>query len=71
MKTYLQVALFFAATQLLGIFAGVVLIQGAMANEDLLALSVAPMPDSNDPANALFFLLYILVGAALVILAAR
>ncbi|MFA6214882.1 MAG: presenilin family intramembrane aspartyl protease [Candidatus Micrarchaeia archaeon] len=71
MKTYLQVALFFAVTQVLGIFAGVVLIQGAMANEELLALSVAPMPDSNDPANALFFLVYILVGAGMVMLAAR
>ena len=71
MKTYLQVALFFALTQIIGIYAGVVLIQGAMANKDLLALSVAPMPDSNDPANALFFLGYILVGAVMVILVSR
>jgi len=71
MKTYLQVALFFALTQLIGIYAGVVLIQGAMANNDLLALSVAPMPNANDPMNALFFLGYILLGAVMVILAAR
>jgi presenilin-like A22 family membrane protease len=71
MKTYLQVALFFALTQIIGIYAGVVLIQGAMANEDLLALSVAPMPTANDPMNALFFLGYILLGAVMVILAAR
>jgi len=71
MKTYLQVALFFALTQIIGIYAGVVLIQGAIANEDLLALSVAPMPTANDPMNALFFLVYILFGAVMIILVAR
>ena len=71
MKTYLQVALFFALTQVIGIYAGVVLIQGAIANEDLLALSVAPMPTANDPMNALFFLAYILFGAVMIILVAR
>jgi len=71
MKTYLQVALFFALTQIIGIYAGVVLIQGAIANEDLLALSVAPMPTANDPMNALFFLAYILFGAVMIILVAR
>jgi len=71
MKTYLQVALFFALTQLIGIYAGVVLIQGAISNPDIQSLSVAPIANANDPANALFFLVYILIGAALVILAAR
>jgi len=71
MKTYLQVALFFAITQLLGIFAGAVLINAAIANEEVRSLSVAPMPDADDPANALFFLGYILFGAVAVVLAAR
>jgi len=71
MKTYLQVALFFALTQLLGIYAGVVLINAAMANEDIQSLSVAPLADADDPANALFFLAYILFGAGMIILAAR
>ncbi len=71
MKTYLQVALFFALTQIIGIFAGIVLIQGAMANPDIQSLSVAPMPNANDPANALFFLGYILIGAVMVILVSR
>ncbi|MFA6907902.1 MAG: presenilin family intramembrane aspartyl protease [Candidatus Micrarchaeia archaeon] len=71
MKTYLQVALFFALTQVIGIYAGVVLIQGAMANPDIQSLSVAPMPTANDPLNAVFFLAYILFGAVMVILAAR
>ncbi|MFA6328573.1 MAG: presenilin family intramembrane aspartyl protease [Candidatus Micrarchaeia archaeon] len=71
MKTYFQVALFFALTQIIGIYAGVVLIQGAMTNPDIQSLSVAPMPTANDPMNALFFLGYILFGAVAVILAAR
>jgi presenilin-like A22 family membrane protease len=71
MKTYLKVALFFALTQIIGIYAGVSLINAAMQNPDIQELSVAPMPDANDPANALFFLLYILLGAAMVIFVAR
>jgi len=71
MKTYLQVALFFALTQLLGIYAGASLITAAMTNPDIQELSVAPMPDANDPVNALFFLAYILFGAVMVILVAR
>ena len=71
MKTYIKVALFFALTQIIGIYAGVSLINAAMENPDIQELSVAPMPDANDPANALFFLLYILFGAAMVILVAR
>jgi len=71
MKTYLQVALFFALTQILGIYAGVVLIHAAVANPGISELSVAPMPSSNDPLNALFFLVYILIGAGAIILFAR
>jgi presenilin-like A22 family membrane protease len=71
MKTYLQVALFFAVTQLLGIYAGVALITAAATNPDMQSLSVAPLPDANDPLNAVFFLGYILFGAVMVILFAR
>jgi presenilin-like A22 family membrane protease len=71
MKTYLQVALFFAATQALGIYAGVALIDAAMTDADIQSLSVAPMPNANDPLNALFFIGYILAGAVLVVFAAR
>jgi len=69
-KPQAQVALFFALTQVLGIFTGVVLIQAAAANEELRELSVAPMAP-NDPMNAVVFLVYILFGAAMVILAAK
>jgi len=74
MKPYAQVALFFAFTQLLGIFAGIVLINGAAANPELRELSVAPkelIPDANSPLNAVVFLVYILAGAVMIILVAR
>ena len=74
MKPYVQIALFFALTQLLGIYAGIVLINGAAANEELRQLSVAPkefIPDANSPLNALVFLAYILAGAAMIVLVAR
>lgn len=71
MKPYAQVALFFAITQILGIYSGIVLITNAAANEDIRALSVAPMASPDDPLNALFFIFYILLGAVMVILAAR
>jgi presenilin-like A22 family membrane protease len=71
MKPYAQVAIFFAATQLLGIFTGVTLIDSEAAYPEIGDISVAPMPQPEDPLNALIFLLYILLGAALVILVAR
>lgn len=71
MKPYLQVALFFALTQLLGIYTGVVLIAGAAANPEIREISVAPLPSQDDPLNAVFFILYIVAGAAMIILAAR
>ena len=74
MKPYVQIALFFAVTQLLGIYAGIVLINGLAANPELAQFSVAPkdfIPDSNSPLNALVFLAYILFGAAMIMLASR
>ncbi len=71
MKTYAQIALMFAATQLLGIFAGVVLINEAVFNSEIKELSVAPMPEANDPLNAVVFLVYILAGAAMILVASK
>lgn len=71
MKPYHQIVLFFAITQLIGIYAGAVLIHAALTNEDVRALSVAPLGSPDDPLNALFFIGYILAGAAGIILAAR
>lgn len=70
LRPQLQVAIFFAITQILGIFAGYALIGAVAGNPELQELSVAPLaPD--DPANALFFFGYILAGAAMVLLAGR
>lgn len=71
MKPYMQVALFFALTQALGIYTGIVLITGAVLNEDIRNLSVAPIPEADDPLNAVFFIIYIVAGAVMIMLAAR
>ena len=71
MKPYLQVALFFAITQLLGIYCGIVLVTGAATNPDIQAMSVAPMPGANNPLNALFFIGYIIFGAVMIVFVAR
>ncbi|MFA6214737.1 MAG: hypothetical protein WC717_05675, partial [Candidatus Micrarchaeia archaeon] len=71
MKPYMQVALFFAITQLLGIYVGAVLVESTKAYPDVASISVNPLPDQNDPLNALIFIGYILFGAVFVILLAR
>ena len=71
MKPYLQVAIFFALTQLLGIYSGIMLVEGMKTNPDVGAIAVNPMPNQDDPLNALIFIGYILFGAVFVILLAR
>lgn len=78
MKPYHQVAMFFALTQLLGIFSGIVLIQGAVANQEIRDISVVPpflVSDMNSPVDALatslLFIAYILFGAVMIVLVAR
>ncbi len=71
MKPYLQVVLFFAITQLIGIYSGVILVKGAAAIPEIRDMSVAPLPSANDPLNALFFIAYILFGAGMIILVSR
>lgn len=69
-KPQLQVTVFFAITQLLGVFSGAVLFQAIASNPELQEFTVAPLA-TNDPANALFFLGYVLFGAAMVLLVGR
>ena len=71
MKPFLQVVMFFAITQIVGIYAGAVLTNEALSNADMLNFSVAPMQNANDPLNALFFIVYIVVGAVGMIFLAR
>ncbi|MCX6772211.1 MAG: hypothetical protein NTV88_00360 [Candidatus Micrarchaeota archaeon] len=54
MKPYIQVALFFALTQLLGIYTGVILVNGAVSNPDIQALSVAPIAQQFHPRHQLY-----------------
>lgn len=71
MKPYLQVAIFFAITQLLGIYCGIALINGAATNSNIQTMSVAPIAGANNPLNALFFIGYIIAGAVLIVLFSR
>jgi presenilin-like A22 family membrane protease len=71
MKPYLQIALFFAITQLLGIYAGVMLVESMKTNPDIASFSVAPIENMNDPMNALIFIGYIIFAAVMIILLAR
>ncbi|MCX8175408.1 MAG: presenilin family intramembrane aspartyl protease [Candidatus Micrarchaeota archaeon] len=76
MKTYTQVTLMFAITQLLGIYSGAVMLAAALAVPELREMTILPqVGDPNEPATALtsaFILIgYILLGAAMVLVAAR
>lgn len=71
MKPYLQVALFFALTQLLGIYTGIMLIEGVKSSPEIGEMAVNPIADQHDPLNAFIFIGYILAGAVFVILLSR
>lgn len=71
MNLHNQIVLLFAITQLLGIFSGMVLIENAMKSQEIQNLSVSPLQDQNDPANAFYFIIYILFSAVLIILITR
>lgn len=58
------VMLFFLAAQLLGLFTGIVLVQAAQVYPEFQDLNVAPGGDSGSPYSSAFFLAYVLVGAA-------
>ena len=78
MKPYVQVALFFAITQILGIFAGIVLINGAAMDQNIRDISVVPsfvVSNQNSPVDALatavLFIFYILFGAVMIVIVSR
>ncbi len=70
-KPYLQVALFFALTQILGISSGIILIHSAATIPEIRGMHIAPMPSSDDPLNAVFFIAYILFGAGMILLVSK
>jgi len=71
MKTILWIVAFFALTQVLGIFVGVTLIENAKMVPEIAELSIVTPAQSTDPLFALVFLLYILIGAGLILLVVR
>ena len=78
MKPYHQVAVFFAITQMIGIFSGIVLIQAALVDETIREFSVVPpfmSTNQNSPVDALatslLFIFYILFGAVMIVIISR
>ncbi|MEM4555125.1 MAG: presenilin family intramembrane aspartyl protease [Candidatus Anstonellaceae archaeon] len=74
MKSPITITLFFAITQIIGLFTGVVLLSKSIVYEEINELSVAPTfitQDPNSPLNALVFLFYVLVGALLIIVISK
>jgi len=66
-KEIISILLLFLAAQLLGLFVGATLVQQAKIYPEFESLDVAPA-GSESAASALVFLVYILVGAALLLL---
>ncbi|MBS3068808.1 hypothetical protein J4441_00385 [Candidatus Micrarchaeota archaeon] len=71
MKTILWIAAFFAFTQLLGIFVGVVLIENAKMVPEIAELSIVTPAQASDPLYSLVFLFYVIFGAAIILIVTR
>ncbi|GEM_PF-416849 len=66
-----KIVMMFIACQLLAILAGVTLIESAKIVPEIKEISVSPIDNPEDPLNAVFFLGYVLAGAAGVLLVIR
>lgn len=72
LEPILSIVLMFALTQTLALAAGVLLITAAVQNPAVNIVSVAPVPaEPENPLNAVFFIVYVLAGAAAALLAIR
>lgn len=60
-----KIALMFAITQILGLSAGIFLLEAASVDEQVQMISVSPTGNAEDPINGLFYIGYILLGAAM------
>ena len=68
----ISIVLMFALTQALALSAGILLINAAVQNPSVNAVSVAPMPaEPENPLNAVVFIAYVLAGAGAALLAIR
>ena len=63
-KQAVTVMILFLAAQVLGLFTGIVLVQAAQVYPEFQDLNVAPGGDSGSAYSSAFFLVYVLVGAA-------
>ncbi|MFH1095219.1 MAG: presenilin family intramembrane aspartyl protease [Candidatus Micrarchaeota archaeon] len=67
----LSIALMFALTQILAVWAGLSLLEAAKSDVNVQLINVAPTGNPADPLNALFFIIYIVVGAGAALFAIR
>ncbi|HQT44535.1 MAG TPA: presenilin family intramembrane aspartyl protease, partial [Candidatus Micrarchaeota archaeon] len=63
-----KIFILFVITQFLAIYIGVTLIENSKAVPEFNELSVSPVKDSGSMLNTVFFVGYILIGAALMLL---
>ncbi len=68
MKQVVMIFLMFLLAQLLGLYVGAMLINLQTVMPEISQLNVAPGGQSGDVSNSLFFLLYILAGAAVILI---
>ncbi|MEW6328969.1 MAG: presenilin family intramembrane aspartyl protease [Candidatus Micrarchaeota archaeon] len=68
MKQVAMIFLMFLLAQLLGLYVGAMLITLSSVMPEISQLNVAPGGESGDVSNSLFFLLYILAGAAVILI---
>lgn len=66
-----SIVLMFALTQVLGLTAGILLLQVSLVQPVVQQLSVAPTGQADDPLNAVYFIFYVLAGAGAVLLTLR
>ncbi len=71
MKQVTSILLLFLSAQLLGLFTGIVLIQAAQIYPEFQDFNVAPGGESASPYSSAIFLIYVLVGAAAMVLVIR
>jgi presenilin-like A22 family membrane protease len=63
-----HIVFLFVLAQALGLFVGLALVQASIAYPSVGEISVSPAGDSSSPLNAVFFILYVVAGAALMVL---
>jgi presenilin-like A22 family membrane protease len=63
-----RIAVMFFLTQILGLSAGIFLLDAAAVDEQVQMISVSPTGNAEDPINGFFYVGYILLGAAMALI---